>query len=314
MKNVLFATSALIGVAAFASTASAQAISFSGTGEMGVTYVDDGNNENVEFHREVDLDVSMSGSTNNLAFGASLNLEDALNNGTVNAAGSSVFISGPFGTLTMGDIDGGYDFALAGIAAGGLNDEGDIASGQSGLDGITGTNIARYDYAFGDLTVSGSLELEEGVIDNIFGLGVTYNAALAGVDLGVGLGAQFTSTDNPGGLGDGDHIFYGGSLVAGFGAFEAIGVVEVVDRPSDSVLEDGEIFGVSGQYTTGPISVALGYELNTTNPNGGGDVNTFQGFTTYDLGGGAELVAAASYAEDDNFEQTLVGGGIGLSF
>ena len=51
---------------------------------------------------------------------------------------------------------GAYDKALANIAAGGLSDEADKASGTSGFDALA-PEILRYDYSFGAFAVAASL-------------------------------------------------------------------------------------------------------------------------------------------------------------
>lgn len=135
MKNVLFATTALVG---FAGVAFAQdaGVSLSGSAEMGITYIDiDGVGDEAVFHNDIDVTFTLSGATDNgLTFGATIDLDEAGDGDSVEFE-NSVFISGAFGTLSMGDIDGAYDQALSNIHAGGLSDEADQASGTAGFDG-----------------------------------------------------------------------------------------------------------------------------------------------------------------------------------
>src|SRR6056297_2410726 len=125
MRNVLFATSALISIAG---TAMAE-VTLIGSAEMGVTHIDNGDGngtdvdgvlpgeDNTEFHNDIDVTFTLSGATDNgLTFGASIDLDEADGTAVIESS-NSVFISGAFGTLSMGDVDGAYDQALDGIPA-----------------------------------------------------------------------------------------------------------------------------------------------------------------------------------------------------
>ncbi len=214
MKKVLFATTALV---ASAGIASAQGVTLSGSAEMGIF---GGTDLETQFHHDIDVTFTLSGETDNgLTFGATIDL-DEINNSTgafdPNGGGSrgascvamapaaacrdrnlsSVFVSGAFGTLTMGDTDGAFDWALQD-----LDIIGDISdantshigfNGNSGLDGQYDGQIARYDYTFGDFSFAVSVEQDDSVVvgDPVFGIGGKYSGDLGGVNLGVGLGYQ----------------------------------------------------------------------------------------------------------------------------
>ncbi len=318
MKNVLFATTALVG---FAGVAFAQdaGVSLSGSAEMGITYIDiDGVGDEAVFHNDIDVTFTLSGATDNgLTFGATIDLDEVGDGDNLDFE-NSVFISGAFGTLSMGDIDGAYDQALSNIHAGGLSDEADQASGTAGFDGLA-PEILRYDYAFGPVVLSASLGLEDqmpindeagatsngDLTENVYGLGIAYGGDFGSMTLDLGAGIQYTELLNE------EAMVYGGSAVLGFGNFEVIGVVEVFDTDSVSAsATDGESYGISGAYTTGPWEFALGYEHSEF----GTDVDVVQGYVTYDLGGGAEIVSAASWVDDGVAETTRAGFGLGFSF
>ena len=147
MKKVLLATSAL---AATAGLASAQGVAVTGTASMGILggdffadredYFRDGNGvlqygaviegqSEYELHTDIDVTFTMSGQTDTgLTFGASIDLDesDGSDNEGASAAfdgrtqgGEEIWVSGPFGTLTMGDTDGALDWALQDIGIGG---------------------------------------------------------------------------------------------------------------------------------------------------------------------------------------------------
>ena len=155
MRNILLATSAL---AATAGLACAQGATVTGTAWMGVLGGDwiadrvptrtDNNGTpadpsddfpvygNVipgqgefEFHTDIDVTFAMSGRTDTgLTFGASIDLDESDGDGAEGASaafdnrdqgGEEIFVSGAFGTLTMGDTDGALDWALQDIGVGG---------------------------------------------------------------------------------------------------------------------------------------------------------------------------------------------------
>ncbi|WP_112320874.1 porin [Oceanibium sediminis] len=312
MKNVLFATSALVSVAGVALADGHAGVALSGSAEMGITYLDAGGVDNTEFHNDIDVTFTLSGATENgLTFGASIDLDEA-DGGAVIESANSVFISGSFGTLSMGDVDGAYDKAHIELPAGGLNDEADQASGGAGLDGTSDGEILRYDYTYSDFTVSASLELEGtgaggGTVDNIYGVGLAYSGDLGAASVGVGLSFQYTET-NDAVLGNGEHTAIGVSASVGFGDFGVQGTFQTFDQPAGTT----DIFGGGATYSSGAIGVGAAYE-RTERPTSEQDL--IQGYITYDLTGGAELVGAASYIDDSvTGETTRAGFGLGLSF
>ena len=107
MKKILFATTALVASAGLASAE----VSISGSAEMGLFSVQgttDASNADLQFHNDVDINFSLSGeSDGGLSFGGSVDLDEALFLGITTFENEySLFISGDFGTVTMGDTDG----------------------------------------------------------------------------------------------------------------------------------------------------------------------------------------------------------------
>lgn len=337
MKNVLFATSALVSIAGMAMAD----VSLSGEAAMGITYSDYSlkaggteidSDDSTEFYNDFDVSFTLSGETDNgLTFGAALDLSDAVSDGTVNGS-NSVFVSGSFGTLSMGDVDGGYDKALSELPSGGLNDEADNASGASGLDGYADGEVLRYDYSISGVTLSASLELaEDGVhkgfepnnfpggitgyydIDNIYGVGAAWSGEFSGMTVDLGLGYQTADTTPTSALpascdpmtgdeaclsvGDGTHNLFGASAVLGFGSVSATLLYENHQFPSDADVGDINRYGLGVEYGMGAITVGGGYEREEWDDVW--DKDLFQAFMTYDLTGGAEFVVAAGYEEYD---------------
>ena len=171
-----------------------------------------------EFHTDIDVTFTMSGQTDTgLTFGASIDLDesdgssDPVRGNSLafdgrTQGGEEIFISGPFGTLTMGDTDGALDWALQDIGIGGTI--GDLHTTHLGYvgnnfvdNGPDGSGqIARYDYSFGDFALAVSVDIHDGdapapgnfsqIRDDIFSAGAKYSFSLPALRLGVGIGWQ----------------------------------------------------------------------------------------------------------------------------
>lgn len=317
MKKVLFATTALVASAGIASAD----VAVSGFAELGIF----DNDVETQFHTDIDVTFTMSGETDSgLTFGASIDLDES--DGDPSAAfdantqgGESIFISGSFGTLTMGDTDGAFDRAMnEAIIGGSIQDNHEHAgyNGNAGLDGVYDGQVARYDYSFGDLGFSASLELDDNgnaglaAGDPIIGLGVTYDVALGGVDLGLGLGYQTVGDTQDGNAlaNNIDANLIGLSVDAAFaGGFTAIvnytqGDVTV----GGAAIPDPEHIGVAFGYTMDALTVAVNYgEYTDWVLNASPDSDGLGFIVNYDLGGGAEV--QFGYASNDFDEATAAG-------
>ncbi|WP_298262239.1 porin, partial [uncultured Litoreibacter sp.] len=146
----------------------------------------------------------MSGETDNgLTFGASVDLDEggAISNATQNNAddgGATIFVSGAFGTVTMGDTDGALDWALT--EAGNVGNPGSIADDETShagylgsyLDGGNDNQILRWDYTSGAFGVAVSLEDDNGSAAASSGIGYAigfkYALDLSGTTVNFGLG------------------------------------------------------------------------------------------------------------------------------
>ena len=288
MKKVLFATTALVASAGFA----AAEVSLSGSAEIGIVDFDIPG-QSAEFHSDLDVKFSLSGETDNgLTFGATIDLDEVGDDdpagipagdpiGANPNAGDpleehSVFISGGFGTVTMGDTDGAFDWAMqeVNLVGGSIaDDETEHAgfSGNAGFDGDNDGQILRYDYSFGAFAVAASVELDDAnTADDIFALGVKYDADFGGIAVGFGLGYADNGTNDLLGLSiDAD---FGNGFVAGLNYTDndtgadhtAIGVGYTMDALSIGV-NYGEFdggadgFGIAVNYDLGGAVVQFGY-------------------------------------------------------
>ena len=206
MKKLLLASTALIG---FAGAAAAEVV-VEGYVEMGVT---GGDLKETQFHNSYRLLFVMSGETDTgLSFGATYSREadnTSEENQDTTPDNGTVFISGAFGKLTLGDTDGALDWAMTEPALGtSLLDEHTTHIGYWGNgDGYYDDQVLRYEYAFGDFGFALSLEQDDGdandddITDTVggddvdtgdlmIGIGGKYATEYAGVQLGFGLGFQ----------------------------------------------------------------------------------------------------------------------------
>ena len=341
MKKVLLATTALALTAGMA----AAEVSLSDYAEIGIASADDGTNETTTFHSDIDVTFTLSGETDGgLSFGATIDLDEVGDDAdptgdsiaSSNPDGSaveeqSVFVSGDFGTLTIGDTDGAFDWAMTEVFWGTtLTDDHSThpgANGNAGLDGSLNGQVARYDYAFGDFAVAISAEIAstDGREDNL-GIGVKYSTSFGGVDLGFGLGYQKGYYQFAAGgvdfSGDGaDADILGASVSAAFaGGFQARLNYSTLDG-SGSTGADTDVewdhMAIGLGYSAGPLLVEANYgEYDGTGSAAGAfDADGFGLSVNYDLGGGA--VVMVGYGAGENFAGTDVStwsAGLGLSF
>ncbi|MEM9433646.1 MAG: porin [Pseudomonadota bacterium] len=314
MKKVLFASTALV---AFTGAAAAD-VDLSGRAEMGIFQT---TGLEAQFFTDIDVTFTMSGTTDGgLSFGASVDLDEGGAGAAAVADNSDdggivIFISGGFGTVTMGDTDGAMDWALT--EAGNVGNPGSLADDETShaayvgdyLDGdpVDGTDgqILRYDYTSGAFGVAISAEQSnEGVTtaafsgDLNFAVGFKYTADLGGASVKFGLGYQEA------GVSDALGISVDTTLASGL----SLGVVYA---DWDDAVRDSNL-GIGVGYTTGPISVHANY--GSVDLVGGGSIDGFGLAAAYDLGGGA--VVHFGYGQDDSvpgdFKRASLG--LGLSF
>ena len=305
MKKVLFASTALVASATLAAaevkvTGSAEMGIFGGENAAGVSIQD-------QFFQDIDVTFTLSGTTDNgLTFGASVDLDEAQDSCTVTAlpttctnnafdnpaahGGVAIFVSGDFGTLTMGDTDGALDWALT--DAGNMGNPGSIADDETThagylgayLDGRYDGQIVRYDNTFAGFGVALSVEMDDtGVRDTGYAIGTRYNWALGSGN--VAFGAGYQSTQDAGGA---DRDAYGVSAVYTMDAGLTAGV-EYTQFDLQAANADFNHVGVGVGYKVGALSMHANYGKfdydNGTSADGYGVA------VGYDLGGGASLLA-----------------------
>ena len=328
MKKLLIASTALVATAGVA----AADVSVSGNARMGLVYdslLDGQENgitgldkSSVYFNSRVRAALSMSSETDGgLSFGGSFDMHNA----GAAAAGTSgkVWISGAFGKLSMGDVDGAAKAAVgnvSGVGYTGLKDRNNLIFVNSGTDidddsnndTIYPTPSALYEFSTGAAT----FYVGVGGLNGNVNLGIVNGTTLVGISGGqaYSVGAKYTTG--------------GFTLSAGYESLESVFV-----GTGGAVSDLGTVgqFIVGVDFTTGGFTgkARYGY-LNATGPQGFGlnqfavsgdyttGATTFTGFVAtretaggtylnnygigaaYDLGGGASVKAGLS-----NYDTTL---------
>jgi outer membrane protein OmpU len=342
MKSILFASTALV---AFAGAAAAD-VTLSGSAEMGI-FDTDAVGTDPQFFTDIDVTFTLSGETDGgLTFGAAIDIDEStladgdgavgrevgldgilntpdddftLDNGVgsngafgdnTDDGGIAIFISGGFGTLTMGDTDGAVDWALQEVNFGSgsiADDETSHAgfNGNSALDGFNGGDgqILRYDTTFGGFGVAVSIEQQDdGQGDEILGLGAKYSLDLGGSTVGLGIGYQETD--------DSDAV--GVSANTTFGAVSA-GISYLSLDGLDPIGTDSyDHFGIGAAYSAGAFTVGANY--GQYDFDDGGESDGFGLDVGFDLGGGAVVKFGYGNGENRGVDSESYSLGVAMSF
>lgn len=265
MKKLLIASTALVATAGFA----AADISLGGSANMGVKYDSSVAGNTITMHHEVDFDIKGSGTTDGgLTFGASLDVDAGPGAGSV--SDSEVFISGQFGTLTVGNVDratDGHGFADVGFDGIGIDDD---AEGRRAM----GSSDIHFKTTFDALTVILSAASTKTTTGSDFAIALGYDFGSFDVSIGHAIddqlvGANDTSTSI---------VVNGATGDINFGVFYDTAKVAGVTINS---------YGVDVGYTMGATSLVFAYgDTNIATDDADYGVGV-----TYDLGGGAKLGA-----------------------
>jgi outer membrane protein OmpU len=306
MKKLLLATSAMVLTAG----AAAAEVSLSGSARMGIVHYSGGGSSTTLFSSRVRVVFTLSGETDGgLSFGASVRHDqDDAGPGFGVAPGvfngeNTVFISGAFGKLTMGDVSGAAD-ALVGQVSGvgyGPNDD----TQEINFIGTIKT-AAYYEYSSGPVTFGvGVGQMDLGI--DTYNIGVKYSdggysAAIAWETIDVG-GSSI------------DMISLGGSAT--------FGDVTVKARVSDLDISGVDTaYALSVDYVAGPTTFTAFYTdygnssillnpYDSTDP----DIAHIGLGVAYDLGGGATLAAGVTRQNNSILNDvTIANAGLKFSF
>jgi outer membrane protein OmpU len=335
MKRIILTTTALVATAGVAAaevtlTGSAEMGIFGGDGAVGATAFD----VETQFHTDIDVTFTLSGETDNgLTFGATIDLDEEGGFAATNGGPEAVFLSGNFGTITMGDTDGAFDWALSEVPAGpgSINDAETEHYGYNGnsiFDGVYDGQILRYDHSIGGFSFAISVELDDaataaspvaysatlaalapsgtgpaGVLlvpatstDSNIAIGVQYDLNLGGTDLEIGLGYQtygFTV-----GATTVDPSIVGLSLATNISGLDVGLNYSVIDWDVPGTLVDETHFAIGVAYSMDALSFGLNYGRYDDMFGLAGLEGTGFGLSVgYDLGGGASILAGYSTSD-----------------
>ena len=320
MKNILFATTALVATAGIANAQSAN-LAISGFAEIGMSDTNTAG-QGWQFHNDIDVTFSMSGETDGgMAFGATIDLDEVTNAGDDNgipqgANDASAFISGGFGTVTMGDTDGAFDWAMieANVVGGSIADDETAHSGftgNAGLDGSEDGQVLRWNYSMGAIGIAASLEQDgnnaANTNDDATGFGLTYSLDAGSTSVSFGVGMQDASAT---------------SDITGFSVRAAMDngltIAANMSDQTTSATTSVDRVGVGLGYTMDALAFGINWGEATTSTTGAADaVADGVGLAvTYDLGSGA--VAQFGYgsgkANAAAASVTTMSAGLALSF
>lgn len=313
MKKLLIATTALVATAG----AAAADISVSGDGRMGFVY--DG--DDTKLSSRIRINFSASGETDSgLAFGGSTRADNS--GSAASGFAGSIFISGAFGKLSMGDVDGAAKAAVgqvSGIGYTGIGDPNELFFLHSGsdVDGDGTDNTlypvpsALYEYAMGATTfyagigqiggyeVAGFPALSAG---QSYSVGVKWAS-----DNGLVLSGGYEATEDLLGTSNASNIALGADWTGGAWTFKG----RYMTGDYGDAIGDVDQYAVSADWTSGATTVTGFYSV--VDPAGAGDRTSYGLGAAYDLGGGATF--AGGVANVDHFDgssDTI--GDLGLKF
>ncbi|MCU0906020.1 MAG: porin [Rhodobacteraceae bacterium] len=290
MKKLLLASTALVLSAGIA----AADVTVGGSGRMGIlspfeSQLAPGQESEVGFVSRIRITFAGSGETDGgLTFGGSIRADNAGNGndgstepGQQQTAGS-VFISGAFGRLSMGDVSGAAEAAVGDLSGVGLTGLGDNNENIYLSNATSNARSAmRYDYTTGAFGFHISADEPAQNDTEAYSVAVTYSSDTIKAGLG------YESQNDVG-----DHIIAGAS--ATFGAAAVKVTYGMFDADTGGPVADFDQYGLSVDYTIDALKLIGYYRVVDST---GADADFYGIGATYDLGGGASL--AGGYAVRD---------------
>lgn len=316
MKKFLLATTAL----ALSASVAAAEVKVTGDGRMGVVY--DG--ENANFNSRIRAIFTLSGETDGgLAFGGSFRADNA--GASATGQNGVIFMSGAFGKLSLGDVDGGAETAVGDVSGIGYTSPSQFMAWRE-TEYLTASGQASdpdllYTYTTGGLTFA--LSMSDGTQDGNFGTGTSeeYSVGVKYVfgDYTVGIGYESrkwdmlsANTGSPAGSRDredqwiiGGSAKFGDAVVKAFyaqgSAYESAATTNTGwdgGKPIlGTTLQDFDQYGVSLDYTFGATTVTGFYRELSMDVTG--DATYYGIGAAYNLGGGATLKGGIMNVERD---------------
>ena len=343
MKKILLATTMLASVAGYA----AADVSVSGDARMGVVsaYVSALDKNETTFSSRMRIKFSGSGTTDGgLSFGGSFRAADASLASDPGTKGST-FISGAFGKISMGDVDGGdevsvgqIDGAVGYTGLGSGNSIGYVSDGGFSLDSsfkdetsysVKNADAAKvlYTYSVGSVTINAStaqLSNNANSQRSSYGIGASY--AAGNLTVGLGYGQADLALDVPV-IADinGSITDISASAAYTMGATTIKAIYQDKQLDVEDVSASAVSMGVSVKHTIDVIALTA-YAISTKFeadmfPGESVSADRYGIGATYDLGGGAVLAAGWVHNEavkvngdDEIYSQGVDGFDAGVNF
>ncbi|WP_136646354.1 porin [Tabrizicola sp. YIM 78059] len=296
MKKVLLASSVLALSAGFASAE----IKFSGSAVMGVG---DNGIDDPRSILETYLTASASGETDaGLSFGFETTIATYDTDGGLNDDGTSAFISGAFGKLSMGSVAEADEVAtlpdIGGLSGLGVDN---IAEAFTGDSAGRETHDVNYTYSGGPLTFGASAHIGAAGEGDGYAVGVKYSFGDAYVGIGY-------NDDNVSAAAGTVVSLYGG------GTFGAVSVKAMWSEwDPDAAGDKLNAYGVHMDYTVDALTISAQYSANDLENLAGNGHEAFGLGAAYDLGGGAKVVGGVANVTNNDLDDDTVWE-MGLSF
>ncbi|MFI0396338.1 porin [Paracoccus sp. p1-h21] len=330
MKKVLFATSALVLAAGFASAE----VAVSGDGRMGFIY--DG--EDMQFSSRARVKFTLTGETDSgLSFGGEFRADNA--GDAKKGTAGHVWISGTYGKLAMGDVASAAEEAIGDLYSVGYTDTtfaGDVEEifylTADGENTDQGPN-ALYSYSINGFNLYASMSDGSAAVctDGVTGTLGCNRVADDKTDMAWSLAANYDLNGYKIGLGyskhgDAEEIVLGGEATFNEVSVKAI-YADYSDRaynvsalvPVLSSVELDRTFGLSAKYDMANGVGIQGFwrrdevsYVTAANVKGDEDFDSFGIGASYDLGGGATL--AGGIVDTDYLDDTVADFGIKFKF
>lgn len=328
MKKVLFATSALVLSAGFASAE----VAVSGDGRMGVIY--DGND--AQFSSRARVKFTLTGESDaGLSFGGAFRVDQESdytagntesNRSAARGTAGAVWISGTYGKLSMGDVVGAAEAAIGDLPEIGYTDGefgGDVEEisflvgdgenedqGPTILYEYTVNNISFYASATDGSNVAGP-----GVVGRSTAFDPITGDQIDTADTAWSVAAKYEGSNFWAALSysdNGDDSEIGLAAEGKFNNFAIKGVY--MDYSIDSIADaDAKTYGLGATYQMDAIAVKGFWRRDEFEVAGvDEEYDSFGIGADYDLGGGAVL--AGGIIDTDYLDDTVADFGIKFSF
>ena len=329
MKKVLLATTMLVAGASIA----AAEVTLSGDARMGILSSGSDNpaTRNTDegaatFTSRARVTFTMSGeSDSGLSFGASFRADNAA--GAAAGTAGSVFISGAFGKLSMGDVDGAAQSATGHVSQKsltGLNDWSESTFiGAGGLNIVTQTAVPAavgtqnpvetndptllYEYSAGAFTGYFSVTSPADVLANTAAPGAAANNVLVSNAMAYAVGVKYTFGDYYAGLGYEKLSGYIVPAAAAPVAPAAVVPADNTDLKHVVLTVGGTVAGVSFKGLYGKASGTLAGANFVTPANSGKQYAASASYTM-------DAITGTAFYTDDSGMGGTVAYGLGASY